>query len=46
MEKMRVYVAESVKRAVESIATKKANANCFGFMYEPKKPERLAGKTK
>lgn len=34
-------MAELFRQMVETIAEKKANANCFGFMYEPEKPEIL-----
>lgn len=30
-----------VLATIETIAKKKANANCLGFMYEPKKPEKF-----
>ena len=29
-------VADLLRKSVEAVAEKKANANCFGFMYEPK----------
>ena len=33
-------VADLLRKSVEAVAEKKANANCFGFMYEPKRPEK------
>ena len=37
-------VADLLRKSVEAVAEKKANANCFGFMYEPKRPEKLVKK--
>lgn len=37
-------VADPLRKSVEAVAEKKANANCFGFMYEPKRPEKLVKK--
>lgn len=31
----------ALKKTIECVALKKANANCLGLMYEPKKPEKL-----
>lgn len=30
-----------VARAIEMVALKKAQSNCLGLMYEPKKPESI-----
>ena len=32
---------KAVRNSLIKIAEKKANANCLGFMYEPKKPGKL-----
>lgn len=37
-------VADLLRKSVEAVAEKKANANYFGFMYEPKRPEKLVKK--
>ena len=29
---------------VEKFAIKKANSNCLGFLYEPKKPKKIVEK--
>lgn len=34
-------VADLLRKSVEAVAEKKANANYFGFMYEPKRPEKF-----
>ncbi len=33
-----------LKDTVEKVAYKKANTNCLGVMYEPKKPAKLLKK--
>lgn len=35
-----------VLATIETVARKKADANCLGFMYEPKKPEKLVKKSR
>lgn len=37
-------VAKHTKVVIEYVALKKANANCLGLMYEPKKPKSLVKK--
>lgn len=32
------------KTVIEYVAVKKANANCLGLMYEPKRPEKIVNK--
>ena len=35
-------VQNDINKAIEeAVAEKKANANCFGFMYEPKRPAKF-----
>lgn len=34
-------VADLLRKSVEAVGEKKANANCFGFMYEPKRPAKF-----
>lgn len=29
------------RKAIEFVAIKKANSNCLGLMYEPKRPEKI-----
>lgn len=36
--------ANAIAFMIEKFAEKKANANCLGFLYEPKKPEKLVRK--
>ena len=31
---------KAVRTSITKFAEKKANTNCTGFMYEPKKPEK------
>lgn len=33
------FIRKTINNTVKKIASIKANANCLGFMYEPKKPE-------
>lgn len=33
-----------IEKSVEKIAKKRANSNCGGLMYEPKRPEKLVRK--
>lgn len=40
-EKMNKIVKENLGNIIKKIAMCKANANCIGFMYEPKKPKKL-----
>lgn len=40
-EKMKKIVKENLGNIIKKIAMCKANANCIGFMYEPKKPKKL-----
>ncbi len=41
---MKNIVKCGLKEMVEKVAYKKANSNCFGVMYEPKKPAKLLNK--
>lgn len=34
-------VKTNICNLIKRVAVFKANANCIGFMYEPKKPEKL-----
>lgn len=36
--------ANTVKEVVEYVAVKKANANCYGFMYKPERPKKIIEK--
>ena len=38
--------AKAAKIVIEKVAVKKADANCLGFMYEPKKPKKLIKKSR
>lgn len=44
MKKARSSVMKMTKTAIEYVAVKKANANCLGLMYEPKRPENIVKK--
>lgn len=33
-----------IEKSVEKIAKKRADSNCGGLMYEPKRPEKLVRK--
>lgn len=35
---MNRIVKENLENIIKKVAVYKANANCIGFMYEPKKP--------
>ena len=41
VKKMNKIVKENLGNIIKKIAMCKANANCIGFMYEPKKPKKL-----
>lgn len=38
---MNKIVRTNLGNMIKKVAVRKANANCIGFMYEPKKPEKL-----
>lgn len=38
---MNKIVKTNLGNMIKKVAVYKANANCIGFMYEPKKPEKL-----
>lgn len=38
---MNKIVKTNLADMIKKVAVCKANANCIGFMYEPKKPENL-----
>ena len=38
---MRKKMITKINNVIKEVATRKANANCLGLMYEPKKPECL-----
>lgn len=37
---------KTMRAVVEYVAVKKANANCWGVMYEPERPRKIVEKTK
>lgn len=39
-------ILTTASKTIELFAQKKANANCFGLMYEPKKPEVIRNNQK
>lgn len=42
MKNKKDIMMKVVRNSITKIAEKKAYANCIGFMYEPKKPEKYS----
>ncbi len=42
MKNKKNIMMKVVRNSITKIAEKKAYANCIGFMYEPKKPEKYS----
>lgn len=42
MKSKRNIAMKAVRTSITKFAEKKANTNCTGFMYEPKKPEKYS----
>ena len=44
--KKKSSLADTMAKAVDAIAKRKANAVCWGYMYEPEVPQKLKKESK